>query len=44
MNKVGGYGLQIHSNTNSFVIITGFLCKAGGSYTIENRGKRYYTA
>ena len=42
---IGGcYGLQIHSNTNSFVIITGFLCKAGGPHTIENRGKRYYTA
>ena len=42
---IGGcYGLQIHSNTNSFVIITGFLCEAGRSYTIENRGKRYYTA
>ena len=42
---IGGcYGLQIHSNTNSFVIITGFLCEAGGPHTIENRGKRYYTA
>ena len=42
---IGGcYGLQIHSNTNSFVINTSFLCKAGRPHTIENRGKRYYTA
>ena len=40
---IGGcYGLQVHSNTNNFVISIGFLCKAGGSYTIENRSKRYY--
>ena len=40
----GCYELYIHSNTDSFVIITGFLSKAGGPHTIENRGKRYYTA
>ena len=40
---IGGcYGLQIHSNTNNFVMYTGFLCKAGGSHIIENGGKRLY--
>ena len=39
-----GYGLQIYGDTNNIVEFTGFLCKAGGSYTIENRSKRYYTA
>ena len=42
---IGGcYGLQIHSNTNNFVMFTGFLCKTGAPYTVENRGKRHYTA
>ena len=42
---IGGcYGLQIHSNTDSFVIITGFLCKAGRPHTIENGAKRYYNS
>jgi len=42
---IGGcYELQIHSNTNSFIIDTSFLCETGGSYTIENKGKRHYTA
>ena len=39
-----GYGLQIYGDTNNIVEFTGFLCKAGGPHTIENRGKRYYTA
>ena len=26
MNKVGGYGLQIHSNTDSFIVYTHSLC------------------
>ena len=35
-------GLQIYSNINSIIKFTSFLCKAGGSHNIENRGKRYY--
>ena len=30
-----GYGLQIYSNTNSFVMFTGYICEAGGSHTME---------
>ncbi len=42
MNKVGGYGLQIHSDTNNFVMFIGFLCKTGGPRTIENWVKKIY--
>ena len=31
-----GYGLQIYGDTNNIVKFTGFLCKAGRSYVIEN--------
>ena len=37
-----GYGLQIYGDTNNIVKFTSFLCEAGGSHNIENRGKRYY--
>jgi len=36
MNRIGGYGLQVHSNTNNIIVFLGFLCKAGKAHTIEN--------
>ena len=40
---IGGcYELLLHGNTRDFVMSTSFLCEAGGSHNIENRGKRYY--
>jgi len=37
------YGLQIHSNTNNFVMFTSFLCQTRKSYAIENGEKRDYS-
>ena len=30
------YELYIYGNTNNFDVFAGFLCKTGGSHTIEN--------
>ena len=36
MNKVGGYGLQVHSNTDNIIVFIGFLYEANEAHTIEN--------
>ena len=40
---IGGcYGLQVHSNTNNFVMSTCYLCKT--TSTIASRSKRLYNS
>jgi len=36
MNRIGGYGLQVHSDTNNIIVFIGFLHKAIETHTIEN--------